>query len=134
MSTEGQEENGVLEWGMRNVSIPMCEDMGTFSFQLLAHGYRSCLSLQTNLPLMPLVPACCQTSLPSFTTGDPLLFSSTSEPLPKLLLSLVQWLLLSQQPRLSFCSIEAFALPSQVIIDVIAIGLFIHLGGALCKK
>jgi len=41
---------------------------------------------------------------------------------------------LSQQPRLSFCPIEAFALPSQVIIDVIAIGLFIHLGGALCKK
>jgi len=100
--------------------------MGTFSFQLLAHGYRSCLSLQTNLPLMPLVPACCQTSLPSFTTGDPLLFSSTSEPLPKLLLS--------QQPRLLFCPIEAFAPPSQVIIDVIAIGLFIHLGGALCKK
>ena len=102
--------------------------MGTFSFQLLAHGYRSCLSLQTDLPLMPLVPACCQTSLPSLTSYH-----------RRLTLVLIHIrapseVALEPAAKAVVLPIEAFAPPSQVIIDVIAIGLFIHLGGALCKK
>ena len=114
------------KWGLRTgMDDPHVLGWGCFPFLPLFHGHWSFVSPLTNYYWWDwfslLVSQCPCHPLPLV----PLLSSSRSEPLRKLSLSLIPWLLSSQRPWLSCCPIETFAAPLQVI-GLIAIGLAVY--------